>query len=234
MSPSQSIPRNVAVIDDDENMRGMTAEFLRDASFEPIIRKDTIDQLPQFVNWIRTNKIWGAICDHRLSTGGLSIKFSGAEIVSTLFKENVPAVLLSRFDTIDADATIRPYRRYVPKLLSPEESGAEALHAALDACAREITGTVPLERKSRRVLVRVLEKSNEANKEMLDVMVPTWRTTKAVRFPLDLIEDAALRKSVGPKSRLFVHVNIDAERSEDLFFHDFERATEKDDKDGLA
>ena len=61
----------------------------------------------------------------------------------------------------------------------------------------------------------------------------SWNPYRAVRFPISLIP-SDLHGKLAPDVALFAHVNIGAEKSDDLYFREFELAPEPDDDDGLA
>lgn len=86
----------------------------------------------------------------------------------------------------------------------------------------------PESRIPYRVLLRITNIGNESNEQVVDVIIPGWNPYRAVRFPLALIS-LELHAKLSPGVRLFAKVNIGAEKSEDLYFREFELASAPDD-----
>jgi hypothetical protein len=72
-------------------------------------------------------------------------------------------------------------------------------------------------------MIEVLRITSDAEKPVVDVLVPGWRALEAVRIPGALLPPE-LHDSVGEGDLLVGRVNIGAETSEELFFQDIRRA----------
>lgn len=233
MSAATALKR-VAVIDDDFAQAETTSLQLEEAGFEPwIVRAATPFQHPQeLLREIVNNQVMGAICDHRLTPNGFST-FNGAEFSATLYDSGYPAVLTTQYVDMDVDVSIRKWRHKIPVLLSRDLTNSESIRLGLIESAKELRGEIAPNRKPRKALIRVTDRRDDAEGAVLDVIIPSWNPLRAVRFPLSLVP-ADLQPSVRKGSRLFAQVNIGADDQEDLFFEDFEAASEPDATNGIA
>jgi hypothetical protein len=211
---------SVAIIDDERSQADVIQELVVDAGMKPIQLHQKFANVAELVKTVR-GAAAAAICDHRLSPGGLA-QFSGAEAVASLHSNKIPAVLLTQFEDVDGDVSIRRWRDRVPVVLSrPEADNAQSIVEALDYCRLEIQGQRAPERRTQRCLVQVVSEIERVGDfDVVSVIVSQWKPHRAVRIPIDLIP-LPLRPSIGPKRYLIANVNIDAETSHDLFFVDF-------------
>ena len=83
------------------------------------------------------------------------------------------------------------------------------------------------------MLLRITNITDESNEQVVDAIIPSWNPRWAVRFPVSLIP-SGFHDILAPDVAFFAQVNIGAERSDDLYFREFELAPEPDDDDGLA
>ncbi len=211
--------RRVAIIDDNLNDADAMGELVSDAGFEPVVMEPPFGQMATLLQSVR-DRADAAVCDHRLR--GLA-QFWGAEAVAGLVDQRIPAVLVTQYIDIDADASIRQWRHRVPVLLSRDDADPDRIKEGLGLCSREIHGDYLPGRRPWRALVQVDAVSHQANPAVVDVRIPSWNPHKVVRFPLELVPPP-LRSTVVPDAFLFAMVNIGAEDSDDLYFRDFEAA----------
>jgi len=66
------------------------------------------------------------------------------------------------------------------------------------------------------------------------VIIPSWNPHRAVRLPVSLLPKSISKSHLKRGERLFVKTNIGAEKASELYFKDFEVATELDSDDELA
>jgi hypothetical protein len=222
--------KKIAIVDDDINAAEVTSWQVEDAGFEPLIVDDTFGSVNQLSSFIQENA-HGALCDHRLSHRGFA-NFYGANLVATLYDLRMPAILVTQYIEIDKDVSIRRWRHKIPVLLSRDETDELSIKKGLRDCILEIKGDVPSPRKPYRTLLRITNIDDESNERVVDVIIPSWNPHRAVRFPVSIMPNELHDKLV-PDLWLFSYVNIGAEKSDDLFFDQFELAPEPDD-DGLA
>jgi hypothetical protein len=222
----------IAVINDDSDEADVWNLLIAEAGYRPvIIHRPTTGPYnnPQsLVERIESTAKW-AICDHRLNLkGGGFAQFFGAEAVAKLnHRRHTPALLVTEYDQIDADVSIRLYRKEVPVLVPAQSfDSPEVLSSALRACAAEvIEGKVPMHRRPWRTLIEISNRTTESDREVLDALIPGWKPRVQIRFPLELIGEQ-LRSTAQAESRFFAKVNTGAEGAEDLFLYDFEAAPE--------
>ena len=224
----------VAVVDDIAGQAETAAGIAEEANLLPSIISEgdgSFGSTAKLLERVRADRCEAVICDHRLSQTGFA-RFTGAEFVATLFRERIPAVLLSTFSSIDSETSIKLHRARIPSLLTRSALGPDELVAALRRCESELAGDVRPERQLWRTLVRIEGISEESDIPVADAIVHTWDPDYAIRFPLDLIEDASIRRIVAAANRLpvrlFAMVNIGCKDESELFFQAFEWAPEPD------
>jgi len=223
--------RRVAVVDDDPSQADVMSELVSEAGYEPIIiYGPRFEHVEDLVRKVRENAD-AAICDHRLQPRNFA-GFYGAEAVAALIEEMVPSVLVTQYIDIDADVSIRRWRHRVPVLLSRDEADSDRISQGLDECVREVRGEHLPSRRPWRTLLQVDETNQESGEQVIDAHIPSWNPHQAVRFPAVLVLQP-LRSRLAPGVCLFAKVNIGAERSEDLYFFDFEPAPEPEPEDVL-
>jgi CheY-like chemotaxis protein len=232
------LPDQVAIINDDPSDRDIWSLQIEEAGFRPVVIEQPAGRafasVAELLAQIEGHARW-AVCDHRLSRGGLA-QFYGAEAVAQLNqRRQTPALLVTTWSKIDVDVSIRRYRSNVPILLSADEfQDPVIIRAQLKACSEEvIDGRIPAHRVARKSLVHVETRTTESGIEVVDAVIPGWNPNTKVRFPLALVEPA-LWEQVRDGAYFLAYVNRGAEKEEDLFLERFEIAPEVDPNDGLA
>lgn len=225
----------VAVVDDRQGQAETAAGIAEEAELVPWIFSEEagpFDSTDQLLERVGSAGCDAVICDHRLSQTGFA-PFTGAEFIASLFRARIPGVLLSTFSAIDGDTSIKLHRAAIPSLIDRSELEPERLLTALGQCESELAGDVSPERRLWRTLVRVESTSSESEMPVADAIVHTWNPDHAVRFPLDLIEDPAIRDHLASSrdtpTRLFAKVNVGCQSESDLYFCDFEWAPRPED-----
>lgn len=229
-SMSHSNPR-LAIVDDDRSAAVAAGWDVERAGYAPFIVDGPYQDVDILVEYIMKNA-QGALCDHRLTHRGFA-NFSGALLVASLVDKGVPAILMTQYKEIDIDVSIRKWRHKIPVLLSRDETNASTIRAGIAACVSELSGNVPITRWPHRVLLRITDIGEESKEKVVDVIIPSWNPQRAVRFPASLMPEE-LQDKLEPDVRLFALVNIGAETSDELYFQQFELASEPDEDDGLA
>jgi hypothetical protein len=215
--------RRVAIIDDDPGYAEGTGVVVEDAKLEPILLSGGFETIEALVEAV-SGSADGVLCDHRLQQGGYA-PFVGAEAVARLTTAGVPAVLLTMYDKIDADVSIRLWREHVPVLLGREDADPGLVRRGLEVALREINGDVQDSRRAWPALIEVRAVSTESGSNVLDVMIEGWRPLEAVRFPEGLLP-VDLQGHVAADDLLVAEINLGADRAEDLYFRRFRRALE--------
>ena len=175
----------VALVDDDPIAAATLRVLLEDAGYEAVGVGPPLESIDGAIAQIR-RVASAAVCDHRLSPRGLA-HFSGAELVAQLYTIAFPAVLISQYFKIDQNVSIRKYRSRIPMLLARDEVDPDQLADAIRVCTDEISGQPAPQRRGWRTLVRVVAKDSEGGEDVVDAIVPGWRTDEAVRFPAELM-----------------------------------------------
>jgi len=177
--------------------------------------------VPQLLEAAKTAKAQFALCDHRLSEGHYA-RFDGAEAVARLNQAHLPSVLTTRYQRSDVDTSIRPWRRWIPRLVASSALSPFVLQEACEACRREVVNyVVPIERRGCRVVLTVKDVVPKANEKVVKVVITQWNPREQVGFPLSMMP-LRLRQHVDIGEFLLATVNTAAESPDDLFFEDFE------------
>jgi CheY-like chemotaxis protein len=208
--------QRVAVIDDQPDVRASYADYLEDLGLEPVDEPMPGESLDRFVEKSRKYS-HAAICDHRMKSSKYA-GFDGAQLVSEYYQKRFPALLCTRFeDDIDE---IRPYRKYIPILLTLEDlTDPDTIRFSFERLIAELRGEVPPSRKPWRTLVHIYDVDRERG--FVHILLPGWNPHKGLRlriqdFPCEL--QSHLRED----SWLHARVNIGADNPEDLFFDGWE------------
>jgi CheY-like chemotaxis protein len=220
--------RKIAIIDDEKDLAEVTSWEVEEAGYEPcLFIHGNLKNVNELASRIRESTEC-AVCDHRLSNSGFA-NFYGAELVATLYDWKFPSVLITQYTEMDTSLSIRKWRHKIPVLLSRDQADASNIAKGIEDCRSELKGDISSIRKPYRTIVRIAN----IDKESIEAFVPGWNPHKAVCFPTSLVPEN-IRDVLKPNIRLFAHVNIGAEKSDDLYFKKFELAPEPDENDGLA
>jgi len=222
----------IAIVDDEKDLAESTGWDVEAAGFKPIILDGSFGEVNLLASYIEKNA-QGALCDHRLANYGRT-NFSGAKLVAELYDRKIPSILITQYTAIDANVSIRMLRRKIAVLLSRDEANAATIKQGIKNCVLELRGQVPSNRKPHRTLVRITNTDTESGEDVLDAIVPGWHPHEAVRFPAELIPKEIRQDALKAGVRLFAHVNIGADKSEDLYLEKFQLAPELDDNDELT
>lgn len=219
----------VAIVDDIADELEMLEYELDDAGHEAVRREMPVASLDNLVSWLRAQQVEGFVCDQRLSVANYA-PFQGAEAICRVFRGlRLPCLLVSSFIATEVLA-IRYWRASVPVLIEKQFLGRDTINRGFALSKSELDGNVPTQRIPRRTGIHI-EKVDTHGRGIVETIVPGWNENAVVDFPLDLIEDDALRADV--RSRrvdwLIARVNLDADHQADLFFTDLERAPDPGD-----
>lgn len=209
--------KKVRIVDDDPSARDTMSETVVDAAFEALPAPGPLGSLSQFLEASRA-EVDAVVSDHRLA--GPYAEFNGAEAVASLYKIRCPAVLCTRWDKADIDS-MREYLRYIPSLIASDYASPESIADGFERCIKEFKDDPVPSRKPWRTLVRVESVDLELKPQLFFVAVTGWESKEIVRLPLDLIPESS-KPLILPGYRFFAQVNKGAERSEELYFSDFE------------
>ncbi len=211
-----SVLKRVAVIDDEPDVRASYSDFLEDLDLDPIDEAGPLDPLNLFVEK-SLQRSDAAICDYRMRVSDYA-GFDGAQLVSEYYRNRFPALLCTRFE--EASDEIRPYRKHIPILLSWEDlMDPDTLRWSFERVVAELLGKIPPSRRPWRTLVHVYDVDRERG--FVHIFLPGWDPHRGLRLRIkDIPED--VQPHLEDDYRLCAHVNIGAERAEDLFFDRWE------------
>jgi CheY-like chemotaxis protein len=210
--------RRVRVVDDDPSARDSYTYSVEDLGVEPDPIAGPLPNIAAFVEQTRAQAD-AALIDFHLRKKNYA-GFDGAEPTAMLNKSGFPAVLCTRYADDDIDR-IRPFRKYIPALLRPDELDPYSLAHGFGQCLAESRGQLVPSRRLWRTLVRVEDIESEDKPRFFYVVVPAWdpKTGLRLRFA-DLPDD--IREVIKPGKRLHARVNVGAEDQEEVYFQDWE------------
>jgi CheY-like chemotaxis protein len=215
----------VAVVDDDREWADLASDMVEEAGFAPtLISPESIPSIDSLLSAVQKSAE-AVVCDHRLKSRGYAA-FQGAEAVARLYEQGVPSILVTGY-VMDADVSIRLWRRSIPVLLLHSNISPEEIRDGFLYCVQELQGKYSTEREPVRTLIRVEDTTKESDEEVVDAVIPAWSGDR-VRFPVRLIGDEYLGKAqslIG--RRFFAKVNIGATKSQDLYLTGFEAAAQE-------
>lgn len=171
----------------------------------------------------------GVVCDHQLMNGALA-DFYGSELVAGLYRQKVPAILVTQYIDKDIDTSIRRFRRWTPALLKRGQLVDEDnLKMAFDFCNAELFGPTPASRIPYRTLVEITSIAKDGENGVAEAIVHGWNPDEPVGFPMLLLPSTIRNqvvKTVDKENSAFVfaEVNVGAGRSSELYFDSFEWA----------
>lgn len=218
--------RRVAIVDDNADSRRHLARITSLAGYEPAPLENHFPQVGDLIHAIRMIGAGRALCDNRLREGNYA-GFDGALAVDALYRESFPAILVTDYTTPDINS-IRLYRRRIPVLVPGSELRPQSIAQGFEQIDQEvIQKQPPLSRRPRRAFVEVDELVEGPRGRLLTAFVPRWREHEAIVIPEELVP-TDIRASLRKGSILIASINTEAERSEDLFFEDFELTPDED------
>lgn len=166
----------ILVIDDNPEARAGFKEMVEDAHFRPNDQTGRLPPLTQYVETIGHRNSHAAICDQLLRKRQYA-HFDGAELVKQLYLRHVPAVLCT--DYAELVDQIRPFRRWVPQLVKPDDLDPDRLVEALTECIWELDVDFRPPRRPWRAQVLV----DDATDAVVYLEVPAW-DSKVIPYEL--------------------------------------------------
>ena len=202
---------SVAIVDDSLDSRVGFGYTVEDANLTPRPANGPLGTLDHFLGELAKTDAF--LSDFELRTKNYA-EFTGAELVARLCKEGTPAVLCTKFEKTQIER-IRPFRRWIPVLLKPEDLTPESLVAGFEICIKEMAGEFGVERQPWRTLVRFTEKDPDSEADYF-VEVPGWNTQELLRVTIaDL--PPSIQQLVAPDFRCHVEANLGASSFEDFY-----------------
>lgn len=157
-----------------------------------------------------------ALCDQLLKRRNYA-NFNGAELAACLYRLSVPALLCTAWEDQMLDE-IRPWRRWIPVLMKPEDLNEDTLPHALESCVEELDHGIPSHRRPWRTQVHVVDLEGERGR--MYVHVPAWGDD-LIRLGIRDVPEA-IQNELDGDYRCYARVNLGAESPSDLFFDEWE------------
>jgi len=206
----------VAIVDDDEFARESWAFTIEDADLEGVGEEGPLPSIDEFTAHV-ADTADAVVCDWQLKVSNYA-QYNGEQLVASLYQSGIPALLCTRWDKARVDE-IRSYRQYIPVLMRPDELNPDSLVDGLSTAIAELDGELQPERRPWRTLVRVVEVYEDEGRAYVEI--PAWPLSEIITLRLPDIP-VPIRQLMAAGSRCHAKVNIGAERSEDLYFLDWE------------
>lgn len=207
---------SVVVIDDEKDARDSMCDVIEGFSYKPVPLEGRFDSVFKLVDRAKT-VAQAAVCDYNLSIGGFA-GFTGAEVIDSLYRDQFPAVLVTRYNKA-AITEMRPFRRRIPMMLSLDET--DVIVNGFIRCIEEFNNKFDPSRKPWRTLASIEFIDEVSAYPMFDVILPGWNSNEIIKLPLILVPEE-FRARIKPGTRFHAKVNIGAESQDDLYFDEFE------------
>jgi len=215
--------RRIAIFEDNPLNRERLSDMVTRCGATALPVAGPTPKLSGLQAFLKTQRANMVVCDHHLSQKKDYAPFLGAEAVAQCYRLGIAAILVTAFESTDAESSLRLYRRHIPALVrSPDNFDRPHVEAALLQAEREVLGHNPArERVPHRSIMTVQRVEVRGSTRLVKVMMSQWDSKHEVGFPLDLVPKK-FQAAVKPGNLLIAEVNIEAERQEDLFFDKFE------------
>lgn len=208
--------QRVQVIDDDPGVRETYSDKIIDANLIAVPEDDEmLGTIEEFL--ARRPRAEAGLSDFDLKPSGYA-GFNGAELVSRWYKTNFPGILCTRYEKVHIER-IRPLRRHIPVLITPDKLNPDSIVLGLEECIRELSGTIRPVRRAWRTQVHFLDDEVGSN-GTFTVELPAWGLEEAIRVRASDLP-RSIKKSAQPGFRCHAFANLGAEASEDLFLDEW-------------
>lgn len=219
----------VAIVDDDELMRERYADFVLSKNFEPLIFKNRLPSIEMLVHEAKAGGASYVVCDHRLIEKGRYATFLGAEAVARFYDSHqIAPLLVTAYETLDSEMSIRPHRRKIPMLLHRSQVTPDTLIKGLSYALEEaVERRISKERKPHSAILTITDIVAKGKDQVVRVVITQWDPHTDVGFPLSMMPPE-IQIAIRPGDFLYADVNVNALRSEDLYFDNFRMPNQDD------
>jgi hypothetical protein len=207
----------VALVDDQQEVRDAYRFTVEDAEMIPVPEDGPLADLKQSVETIARSAD-AAICDQQLQLIEGYASFFGAELVASLYQQQFPAILCTRWDEAHLDH-IRSLRRFIPVMMRPDELDPDSLLRGVETCIREFKDGFAANRRPWRTQVHVVDIDEDDNSVFLEL--PAWSRDEIVKLRLQDFPHEA-REGLRPGFRCHAYINTGTDQHQDLFFEQWE------------
>ena len=210
--------QNVMIADDQPDSRQMIKEHVEDANYKAVVQDEKIGNLDNFIEIIKKKKPDALIIDNHLNQKNYAT-FTGIHAIIKVRKIFLMLPILLASNYINDDILdIRPYRQYVPVIIS-SDMNPDIITQGFKLSQNELNGIYIPERRPWRSLIRVEEMSEDNSYAY--IIIPSWSTRERIKLPTFLFPYQD-EKLLG--MRFFADVNIGAEKYSDIYCHAIEIA----------
>lgn len=210
----------IHVIDDDSDSRESYGLTVDEIEVETILQNDRVDNINTFLLSIGIHD--AVVSDHHLKKSSSYFPINGANFVSQCYEKHIPSVLVTKYEMASYHE-IRPYKKNIPVVLTPDQFNPDNIINALEQCINEFKGILSQTRKTWKTLVRFDDviRDEHSNKLIAMAILPSWNKDLVINLKMmELPEE--IRAIAEPELRLYAHVNIDAEDPYELYFQNWE------------
>ncbi len=208
---------SVSIVDDDNEARDSYEYPIEELGLTVVPQAKPLKNLQQFVEALPT-RADAVLCDYHLRKKGNYANFNGDELVAACYRKRFPALLCTSYTDVDV-FLMRSRRRFIPALLKPRELDPENIAKGFEQCVREFGGVFQPSRRPWRTQVRVEEVVDE--REYFYVVISGWSSREKIRVSYDDVPPK-IQPLIKPERRLHAHVNVGAEKHEELYFDSWE------------
>lgn len=215
--------RRIAIFEDNVRNRERLSDMVARCGATALPVQGPAPKLNGLKAFLAQQSVNMVICDHHLSQQRDYAPFLGAQAVAKCYEMGIAGILVTAFESSDAESSLRLFRRYIPGLVrSPQDLDRTHLEMALLRADKEVREKKPpLERVPHRTIMTVKHILPRGSSKLVKVMMSQWDASEEVGFPLELVPKK-LQDAVKPGNMLIAEVNIEAARQEDLYFDKFE------------
>lgn len=210
----------IHVIDDDSDSRESYGLTVEEIEVETVLQNERVDNIESFL--LTIGDLDAVVSDHHLKKSSSYFPINGANFVYKCYQKHIPSVLVTKYEMASYHE-IRPFKRNIPVVLTPEQFNPDTLVKALEECITEFKGSLSQTRKTWKTLVRFDDviKDETDNKTMVMAILPSWNRNLVINLKMiELPEE--IQEIAEPDLRLYAHVNIDAEDPYELYFQNWE------------
>lgn len=210
----------IHVIDDDIDSRESYGLTVEEIEVETVLQNDRVDNIDTFLLTISNRD--AVVSDHHLKKSSSYFPINGANFIYKCYDKHIPSVLVTKYEMASYHE-IRPFKRNIPVVLTPEQFNPDTLVRALELCVTEFKGNFSQTRKTWKTLVRFDDvlKDEANNKTVAMAILPSWNMNMVINLKMmELPEE--IQQIAEPDLRLYANVNIDAEDPYELYFQNWE------------
>lgn len=201
----------VAIVDDNPDSRDSFGYTVEDANLSPLPEVGPLGDVQEAAGAVLAADV--LLSDYNLGARNYA-SFTGAELVAARQRAGQPSILCTKYERQQIER-IRPYRRWIPTLLSPDELEPESLLAAIARGKAELRQEFEPVRKPWRTLVRFTE-ADQNDETRFYVEIPSWDPGIPIPIYLNTLP-SDIRESVRSEFRCHAMVNLASDSYEDLY-----------------